>query len=103
MASAAVDAYIPVMGEAKRRREAERLRVASRVTGLCVICGDPADVCSHLMPAAIAKDIRGDEKHVLIGSQHHDGRNYSQSGTWERMLCEKHEAMIHDYEAYAIV
>jgi hypothetical protein len=90
------------MGEARRRREAARLRAETQPAGSCTICLKPADVCSHLLPAAIAQDIRGDEKHVLIGSKDHDGRNYSQTGTWERMLCGDHEAMIHDYEEYAI-
>jgi len=66
-----------------------------------VLCGVPA-VRSHLLPAAIARDIRGAEKEVLIGSKDYDGRNQSQSGTWERMLCSDHEAMLHDYEDYSI-
>ena len=67
-----------------------------------MICGKPADVRSHLLPTAIAQDIKGGEKHILIGSKDHDGRNYSQSDRWERMLCADHEAMMHDYEEYAI-
>jgi hypothetical protein len=90
------------MGEAKRRRDAESLRNTNRPKNVCVICGRSEPVKSHLFPAAIAKDIRGEEKSLLIGSKDHDGRNFSQSGTWERMLCADHENEIHDYENYAI-
>lgn len=89
------------VGEARRKREA-LAEQAARPKNTCVVCGAPTNVKSHLIPRAIALDIRGDDKHLLIGSNSQFGQTQSQSGSWERFLCEHHEGCIHDYEQYAI-
>lgn len=68
----------------------------------CVICGEGPTVKSHLLPRAVAHDIRADQKSLWLGSIHHDGYEMSQSGVYDWLLCDEHESAIGGYETYAI-
>ncbi|KQZ05878.1 hypothetical protein ASD21_17985 [Caulobacter sp. Root1455] len=68
----------------------------------CVICGDPKTVRSHLIPAAVGRAIRGEDKNFWIGSGERDGKILSQSGVFDYFLCDAHEAFINTYENDAI-
>jgi hypothetical protein len=54
------------------------------------------------MPAAFGRDIKGDGKNFWIGTTENPGKTVSQSGIFDRFLCQTHEDAIHDYEDYAI-
>ena len=47
--------------------------------------------------------VRGEEKHVFEGSLAFEGPRFSQAGTFDRtILCETHERMLGDCDAYAV-
>jgi hypothetical protein len=68
----------------------------------CVICGEPDTVRSHLLPAAVGREIKGEQKNFWIGSIQRDGKALSQSGVFDNFLCSDHEAFINTYENEAI-
>jgi hypothetical protein len=68
----------------------------------CVICGSPELVRSHLLPAAFGRDVKGGGQNFWIGRAGRIGKTISQSGIFERFLCQTHENAIHEYEEYAI-
>jgi len=68
----------------------------------CVICGSPELVRSHLLPAAFGRDVKGGGQNFWIGRAGRSGKTISQSGIFERFLCQTHENAIHEYEEYAI-
>ncbi len=97
------------MNAASRARQEARLneRAAasaceSRLEPACVVCGRQPTVKSHLLPAAVGRDIKGDQRSFLVGSRRHDGKTITQSGIFDRILCDPHERALHDYEEAAI-
>jgi hypothetical protein len=70
----------------------------TRIDPTCLICGGTPTVKSHLLPAAVGRDIKGDDKSFWVGSKRHDGKTISQSGIFDRFLCEAHERAFHRYE-----
>ncbi len=75
---------------------------AAQARGACLLCGKAPTVKSHLLPAAIGRDIRGDGPNFWVGSIGQDGRRIIQSESFDRFLCDQHEAALHDYEERTI-
>jgi hypothetical protein len=47
-------------------------------------------------------DLRRNEKHLVVGSAHTDGIKLSQSGEWEYLLCQQHEAALGYADTYGV-
>lgn len=47
-------------------------------------------------------DLRGDENHLIIGRIHRNGVEYSQSGSWEFLLCKDHESRLSAADTYGV-
>jgi hypothetical protein len=55
----------------------------------CLVCGAPSTVRSHILPRAFIHMLKGDEQRALVGHRHRDGREFTQSGSWDdSILCE---------------
>lgn len=68
----------------------------------CRVCGSPATVKSHLFPAALAHDIRRDEKYVIAVTP--KGRErFLQSGEWsDGIVCRAHEDAFQTADDHAV-
>jgi hypothetical protein len=68
----------------------------------CIICESSDLVASHLLPAALGRDVKGDGKEFWVGSSRIPGRTTSQSGIFDQLLCDKHEQATQKADAYAV-
>jgi hypothetical protein len=68
----------------------------------CVICGSSRLVKSHLLPAAFGRDVKAYGPNMWIGSAQRPGRRLSQSGVFDRFLCDVHERALHQADDYAV-
>lgn len=65
----------------------------------CILCGAPS-VKTHILPRSLLHQLRGDSGHLVVGSAHRDGVEYSQSGTWEYLVCDTHETAFGEADKY---
>jgi hypothetical protein len=71
--------------------------------GTCLICGQGPTVKAHLIPRALALDVRGTDPNLVEGSATKDGMTYRQNGYWDdAMLCLEHEQQSGRGDKYAI-
>lgn len=68
----------------------------------CVVCGATPLVRSHLLPAAFGRDVKAFGADIWIGSALCPGKRLSQSGLFDRFLCDAHEHQLHAADDYAI-
>jgi hypothetical protein len=69
----------------------------------CRVCGSGSTIDAHLFPRALAHDLRGAEKHLLIGAADAPGRRIVQAGLFDRgILCAEHDGALGDYDNYGI-
>lgn len=71
--------------------------------GSCAVCGSTPTVKSHIIPRALAHDLRGDGKHLVSGEIDRPGIRYLQSGRWDGyILCGVHEGRLTRYDDYGV-
>jgi hypothetical protein len=69
----------------------------------CKICCDPVTVNSHIIPRALAHDVRGRDTHSIIASRKSSGPKPSQSGiSYPNLLCDTHEKQTSVVDKYGI-
>src|SRR4051794_14301618 len=69
----------------------------------CAICGDSKTVGSHIVPRALAHEIRADGKDLSILSSGVKKPKFSQSGLVDRtLLCSGHEAITGELDRYGV-
>lgn len=69
----------------------------------CRICGSANTVTSHILPRAIAHQMRRGGPNLTGGSRFYSGRKITQSGeTTKVILCEKHEAATARPDKYGV-
>lgn len=69
----------------------------------CLICGCSKTVRSHILPKALALDIRDGSKHVIQGSRFHKGAKPSQGGAFsDGILCTLHEQRTAALDTYGV-
>jgi hypothetical protein len=68
----------------------------------CVVCGATPLVKSHLLPAAFGRDVKASGPDIWVGAAEHPGKRLSQSGLFDRFLCDEHEGLLHAADDYAI-
>jgi hypothetical protein len=72
--------------------------------GSCAVCGVSPTVKSHIIPRALAHDLRGDSKHLVSGDLDRPGIKYLQSGRWDpHILCREHEAGLSRFDDYGVL
>lgn len=47
-------------------------------------------------------DLRDGEGHLIVGYSHQDGVDFSQSGSWEYLLCDHHEQRLSIADTYGV-
>jgi hypothetical protein len=71
--------------------------------GSCAVCGTSPTVKSHIIPRAIAHDLRGTSKHLVSGELDRTGVKFLQSGRWDpHILCKEHEASLSAFDDYGV-
>ncbi len=69
----------------------------------CKICSHPETVNSHVIPKALALDVRGSDKHAIVASKKYNVGKPSQSGNINRnLLCDLHEKPTSIIDKYGI-
>lgn len=69
----------------------------------CVICGDPKTVRSHLVPRSLAREVKGNDKSLSHVSRIPGRPQSSAAGPFDRnLLCDKHEKVTADLDAYGM-
>lgn len=69
----------------------------------CVICGDPKTVRSHIIPKALALDVRNGAPHVLAASRSRAIVRPMQGGPFsDHLLCNTHESATAAIDKYAV-
>jgi hypothetical protein len=69
----------------------------------CAVCGHPKTVNSHVIPRALAREIRADCKDLTILSSGVKKPKFSQSGLVDRaLLCSAHEAITGELDRYGV-
>lgn len=73
------------------------------IGSVCVVCGERPTVRSHIVPRAIALDVRGDDIRLEVGEQGRAKPWPSQNGVWDRaLLCTKHECSLNRADTYGV-
>lgn len=71
--------------------------------GHCAVCGETPTVKSHIIPRALALDLRGKQKHLVSGELDRPGIKYLQNGRWDpHLLCRDHEGRLSHIDDYGI-
>lgn len=79
-----------------------RLNIALKA-GCCAVCGSTPTVHSHIIPRALAKDLRANEKHLVAGDLWTEGPIFMQAGRGDPdLLCRTHEAQLGPIDDYGI-
>jgi hypothetical protein len=69
----------------------------------CIICGNAETVRSHILPKAVAKDLRRGAAHVVQGSSIYDGVRKLPGGVFsDRILCDLHEKATSTHDTYGV-
>lgn len=69
----------------------------------CIICGTEKTVRSHILPKAVARDLRRGHAHTIVGSSRYDGVKKLPGGAFsDHLLCKKHEAVTSKFDTYAV-
>ncbi len=75
----------------------------SLVAPSCSICGTKPTVRSHLMPQAFIRDIRGDDKYVILTDRDRSRKKFVQGGTYSAdIFCAEHEAVTGVLDSVAV-
>lgn len=75
----------------------------STVSASCSICGGKPTVRSHLIPQAFIRDVRGDDKYVLLTDRDRSRRRIIQGGTFSPdIFCDEHEAVTGVLDSVAV-
>jgi hypothetical protein len=71
--------------------------------GQCAVCGNTPTVKSHIIPRALALDLRGKQKHLVSGELERPGVKFLQNGRWDpHLLCRDHEERLSHIDDYGI-
>lgn len=69
----------------------------------CLVCGASPTVWSHVVPRALAHDLRRGERHLVAVARDTRGQRYLQSGiAYHGMLCAEHEAALGTADDYGV-
>jgi hypothetical protein len=69
----------------------------------CRVCESPSTVKSHLLPRALAHDIRANQPNLHVYTINRPGFKPSQAGIYDDgILCEQHEGVIQIYDKYGV-
>lgn len=69
----------------------------------CIVCGNPQTVRSHILPKALARDLRRGHSHTIVGSSRHDGIKKLPGGVFsDDLLCQEHEAITSKFDKYGV-
>lgn len=77
--------------------------VAAAAQPQCAVCGASPTVKSHIIPRALALDLKRGEKHLVTGRLGQEGIRELQNGRWSyKILCEAHEKHLGSADKYGV-
>jgi hypothetical protein len=77
--------------------------VTARAPATCQVCGLGPTIDAHLLPRALGHDLRGAEKHLIVGGVDTPGRRIVQAGLFDpSILCAVHDGALSHYDDYGI-
>ena len=77
--------------------------VTARAPATCQVCGLGPTIDAHLLPRALGHDLRGAEKHLIVGGVDTPGRRIVQAGLFDpSILCAVHDGALGHYDDYGI-
>lgn len=69
----------------------------------CKVCGNPVTVRAHIVPRAIALDVKGNDTALLVGESERKRNWPSQNGIWDHcLLCEEHERHLSECDRIGV-
>lgn len=69
----------------------------------CLVCGASPTVKSHILPRALALDLKRGDKHLMAGRLGEPGLRRFQNGRWSwKILCDEHERQLGLADKYGV-